>query len=114
MTTQFGLDLRLARRRAGYTQRDCAHLLAVHQSKLSAFERGKDLPSIEEICTLSLIYGRSFESLFAEIMVRARKQLRRRLKTMPRDTRAYAGTRYRARSLEKLQERLDEEDPNHD
>lgn len=109
MTTQFGLDLRLARRRAGYTQRDCAHLLAVHQSKFSAMETGRDLPTLEQICTLSLIYGRSFESLFAEVMARARESLSRRLRDMPQDTRKFSGTRFRARSLEKLAERLADE-----
>ena len=114
MTTQFGLDLRLARRRSGYTQRDCAHLLSVNQSKLSALETGRDTPTLEQICTLSLIYGRSFESLFAEIMARARTSLRARLTSMPRDTRRFSGTRFRDRSLQKLGERLAEEDGAYD
>ena len=62
MSTEFALDLRLARKKSGLTQRDCAHLLNVHASKVSALEHGKQLPTLIEICTLSLIYGRSFEA----------------------------------------------------
>jgi transcriptional regulator with XRE-family HTH domain len=114
MSKQFAIDLRLARRRAGYTQRDCAHLLAVHQSKISALEHGRNLPDLEQICMLSLIYGRSFEALFGEILQSGRYRLRRRLRSIPKDTRSYAGTRNRERSLEGLETRLVAEMADHD
>ena len=72
MSTEFALDLRLARRKAGFTQRDCAHLLAIPTAILAQLESGKRLPSLVQICTLSVIYGRSFESLFGAILNEAR------------------------------------------
>ncbi|MCB2052416.1 MAG: helix-turn-helix transcriptional regulator, partial [Novosphingobium sp.] len=64
MNTQLALDLRLARRKAGFTQDDAAHLLGVRAPRLSVLEQGRKRPNLVQICTLSLIYGRSFESLF--------------------------------------------------
>lgn len=102
MSTEFALDLRLARRKAGYTQRDTAHLLALNRSKLSLLETGQRLPSLAQICTLSLIYGRSFESLFGVIMAEARAALRTRILTLPTTTRKYAGSLNRSHSIERL------------
>ena len=113
MTTEFALDLRLARRKAGYTQRDVAHLLGAQQSAVSDLERGRVLPGVREIVTLSLIYGRSFESLFGELMQEARKSLRQRLNDMPEQVRQYAGTLSREHSLKMLRRRLEAEDPDH-
>lgn len=113
MSTEFALDLRLARRKAGFTQRDGAHLLAISPSVLSHFENGERLPSILQICTLSVIYGRSFESLFSHVLREARRQLRDRILTMPNDVRQFAGTRNRHSSIERLAQRLaDEQDDN--
>lgn len=114
MTTQFALDLRLARRKAGYTQRDIAHLLGVQQSAVSDLERGRNLPRLEEIIVLSLIYGRSFESLFAELVKEARATLRKRLTNLPDNFRQYAGTLNREHSLERFRLSLETEDPDHD
>ncbi|MEM7494017.1 MAG: helix-turn-helix transcriptional regulator [Pseudomonadota bacterium] len=75
MKTQFALDLRTARKKAGYTQGDVAHLLDCHQSLVSELERGKQRPRLEQIVDLSLIYGGSFESLFAEVMAERRAHL---------------------------------------
>lgn len=113
MSTEFALDLRLARRKAGFTQRDCAHLLDVSTSMLSQLESGRRLPSLIEICTLSVIYGRSFESLFSLILEEARKALRDRILHMPELVRVYAGTRNREYSIERLAQRLAEEQSDH-
>ena len=102
MSTEFALDLRLARRKSGFTQADTAHLLALNRSKLSLLETGQRLPSLVQICTLSLIYGRSFESLFGAIMAEAKASLRRRILTMPKNTRKYAGSLNRNHSIERL------------
>ena len=106
MSTEFALDLRLARRKAGYTQRDIAHLLSVQQSNVSALEHGRVLPSIQEIVTLSVIYGRSFESLFAQLMKSARCALRERTLTMPKSARSYVATFNRDSSIKSLKHRL--------
>lgn len=113
MTTEFALDLSLARRKAGYVQSDIAHLMASHQSRISDLEQGRVLPTLIEIVTLSLIYGRSFESLFSMIMDGARKDLKTRLKTLPKEVRSYVGTFNRAGSIDRLKDRLSEADNNH-
>lgn len=113
MTTQFALDLRLARRKAGYTQRDIAHLLGAQQSAVSDLERGRSLPDLRQIIALSLIYGRSFESLFSELLEDARKMLRKRIVQLPEDVRQYAGTLHRTHSLKRLRQSLEAEGPDH-
>ena len=106
MSTEFALDLRLARRKSGLTQRDTAQLLGVQSSRLSDLELGKKLPSLPEIITLSLIYGRSFESLFSVLMAQARAAIKDRMTGLPEDGRNYVGTVNRAYSLERLEDRL--------
>lgn len=113
MSTEFALDLRLARRKAGLTQRDISHLLVSHQTTVSDLERGRVLPSVVQICTLSAIYGRSFESLFSTVMTDARRELLRRLKSLPDDVRDCAGTFNREGTLARLKERLKAEAQNH-
>ena len=112
MSTQFALDLRLARRKAGYTQGDVAHLLSTHQSVVSDLEHGKANPSLEQIVELSLIHGRSFESFFAELVSGRKAALLRRLKSLPKLSKATAHTFNRASSLAKLKRRL-LEPPDH-
>lgn len=106
MTTEFALDLSLARRKAGFVQSDIAHLMASHQSRISDLEQGRVVPTLTEIVTLSLIYGRSFESLFSMIMAEARRNLDGRLKSLPTDVRTYVGTFNRTASIERLRDRL--------
>lgn len=109
MSTQFAQDLRLARRKAGYTQGDLAHLLGCQQSLVSEFEHGKVRPSLTHIIELSLIYGRSFESFFGEVMAEAREEVSIRLLGLPDPGRATAHTFNRDGSLAKLQRRLKQE-----
>ena len=114
MKKQFSLDLRVARRQAGFTQRDIAHLLGMGQAFVSDLEQGRKEPTLRQIVKLSLIFGKSFESLFAEIMADARRDLRKRLTTLPKDTRRFAGTFNRDNSIARLQDRLDAEAEAHD
>jgi transcriptional regulator with XRE-family HTH domain len=113
MTTEFALDLRTARRKAGFVQGDIAHLLASHQSRISDLEQGRKLPTLTETVTLSLIFGRSFESLFSMIMRQARRDLRKRVRKLPKNTRDFAGTFNRASSIERLRDRLAAEYEEH-
>ena len=53
MTTEFALDLSLARRKAGFVQSDIAHLMESHQSRVSELEHGGKLPTLTEIVILS-------------------------------------------------------------
>lgn len=113
MSTEFALDLRLARRKSGFTQRDVAHLLGAHQTLVSELERGRQLPTLEQIVALSLIYGRSFESLFSELMRTARERLQQRILHMPDGVRSYVGTFNRDASIDRLARRLAAESDAH-
>lgn len=106
MSTEFALDLRLARRKAGLTQRDAALLLGVHQSRVSALERGRALPTLQQICSLSLIFGRSFETLFGQVMDGTKQSISKRMTALPSKVRSYVGTFNREASLQKLERRL--------
>ena len=64
------------------------------------------LPTVFEICSLSLIFGRTFESLFTEIMGAVREGIARRLTLLPEVARSYVGTFNREASLTKLSRRL--------
>ena len=114
MTTEFALDLSLARRKAGYVQSEVAHLMASHQSRISDLEQGRVLPTLPEIVTLSLIYGRSFESLFSMLMDGARRDLQARIKTLSKEVRNYVGTFNRAGSIDRLKDRLAEPNGDYD
>lgn len=106
MTSLFAQDLRLARRKAGHTQGDIAHLLDTHQSTISDLEHGQLRPTLEQIIDLSLIYGRSFESLFSEIMAERRTHLTNRLARLPSPARDTVHTYNRTSSLSRLARRL--------
>lgn len=106
MTTQFALDLRLARRKAGFTQRDVAHLLGARKSAVSDLERGRRSPTLSQIVTLSVIYGRSFESLFSAEMQKAETALRERIIHLPMAAIRLVSTFNRDASIERLAQRL--------
>lgn len=109
MSTGIALDLRAARRKAGYTQDDIAHLLDHHQSHVSDLEQGHERPKLQEIVTLSLIYGRSFEILFDEVMEESRVALLSRVGTLPPGGAVSVATFNRSQSLRKLRRRLTHE-----
>jgi len=83
MLKQFALDLKVARRKSGLSQSDCAHLLDVDRTKISRLERGNCPPTVREFCTLSLVHGKSFESLFGKIFQEVRDALQERLASIP-------------------------------
>ncbi len=111
MSHAFALDLKVARRKSGLTQQDCAHLLDVHKTKICLLEQGKTLPSVLEICTLSLLYGKSFESLFGSMMEDAHNVLKDQLATLPVVSSRWLGRFTRQNALNRLAARLDENNP---
>lgn len=113
MSSDFALDLRVQRRQAGFTQDDVALLLGVQQSRISDLEHGRAMPTVFEICSLSLIFGRTFESLFTEIMAAVREGIARRLDLLPETGRSYVGTFNRDASIKKLARRLAAESKDH-
>ncbi|MDA4845246.1 helix-turn-helix transcriptional regulator [Hoeflea poritis] len=112
MSHAFALDLKVARRKSGLTQQDCAHLLDVQKSRISLLEQGKALPSVLEICTLSLLYGRSFESLFGSMLEEAHGALKERLATLPVPSNRWLGRFIRQNTLNRLAARLDDNKPS--
>lgn len=106
MSTLFAQDLRLARRKAGLTQRDCAHLLGINRARMNELERGKRLPTLLQLYLLSLIYDRNFESLFIQLAQKWRGEITTRLRTLPKIKRGTVVTYHRKTSLEKLTRRL--------
>jgi transcriptional regulator with XRE-family HTH domain len=114
MIHEFTLDLRAARRNSGLRQVDCAYLMGAHKSKISALEMGRQQPSVRDICTLSMIYGRSFESLFAGIFDEVRADLAMRLHDVPDPGANYKRRLNRERTLQKLEERVEAVEPQYD
>ena len=113
MSKQFAQDLRLARRKAGFTQSDLAHLLGMTEDQFAALEFGRRLPSLPQICELSLVYGRSFESLFGELMTDGKARLRRQLPSLPQSVRSHVGTFNRSASLKRLERRISQSEEDH-
>jgi transcriptional regulator with XRE-family HTH domain len=106
MFTMFAHDLRLARRKAGFTQRDVAHLMGCRKSLVTELEKGHRKPSLSQIVLLSVIYGRSFESLFSQEMREAEADLRSRIIGMPDAKVRLATTYHRDATIERLARRL--------
>lgn len=112
MSHTFALDLKVARRKSGLTQQDCAHLLNSHSAKISLLEQGKTLPSVLELCTLSLLYGKTFESLYGSMAADAQHALKDRLATLPVVSHKWLGRFIRQNTLNKLAARLEHSDPD--
>lgn len=107
MHTDFALDLKVNRRKAGLSQGDIAHLVGVHPSKVSLLESGKALPSLEDIAHLSLIFGKSFEEFFQRFVMGACTTLKSRLTTMPDEPRRWLGRFNRQYTLDAIANRLE-------
>ena len=75
MHDDFALNIKVERRKKGLSQRDVAHLIGVHPSKVSLMEAGKMLPSLRDIAHLSLVYGKSFEEFFYSFVSKARESI---------------------------------------
>jgi transcriptional regulator with XRE-family HTH domain len=106
MYQEFAMDLKVARRKSGLTQVDCAHLVGIHETLLSQMENGRRMPTVKEICSLSMIYGRSFESLFSGVFQDVRSDLKERLITIPKAPKAWIGSLNRQNSIDRLAQDL--------
>ena len=106
MTTMFAHDLRIARRKAGLSQRDLARLLETGDKEVSALENGKRLPSLSQTCKLALIYNRSFESLYKQVRKEAKHALFQQLPALPESNSGATKNFNRDATLKRLEERL--------
>jgi hypothetical protein len=62
---------------------------------------------------LSLIFGRSFESLFSELMQSAHQAISGRLPSISAAVRSYVGTFNREASLKRMERRLAAQSPGY-
>lgn len=106
MSTLYALDLKVARRKSGLMQSDCAHLLDTYRSRISELEHGKLDPTAYEIATLSLIYGRSYDGLCRSVFERAASDLFDRLNTITTPGNSWLCRFNRTNTLDTLQARL--------
>jgi len=86
MLTQFAQDLRAARNKAGLTTRDLSVLLEVGSADVTTLEKGDQLPTVEQLCKLSVIYNRNFPDFYQQQMKQAREALFRHLPDLPECT----------------------------
>jgi len=111
MHDAFAHDLRVARKKAGLSQKDCAHLLDVRQQRISALEKSDAIPTVSEICGLFLIFDRSFTSLFTAEFAVARQFIEERMATLPIDKRNWISRFNRTNTLSKLADRIATDNP---
>lgn len=100
------MDLRLARKRSGLSQRDVARLMEIDQTTYSAFERGRTAPDLEQICMLSLVFERSFLSLFELMIEEVSPRLLERVSALPQAKPKGPRLETRERHLHRLQRAL--------
>jgi transcriptional regulator with XRE-family HTH domain len=106
MRTTFALDLKVLRRKSGLTQKDCAHLLAIHPSRISLLESGRVIPTITDIIALATLYGRSIEQLLPQLVRDTHHHLAERLRSMPKAPARWLGRFNRQHTLDDLADRL--------
>lgn len=115
MKNQMLLDLKVARRQAGLTQADCAHLLGLTDSAFAKLERGERTLSSDHLCLLSVVYDWPLDKLLGAELMAAKADLAVRMETLPRPSSRWAGTFNRQNTLSLLAERLCQIDrPDHD
>ncbi|WP_127520010.1 helix-turn-helix transcriptional regulator [Mesorhizobium sp. Z1-4] len=77
------LDLRAWRRKAGLLQADVAHLLGIERARICDMEKGRLLPTADQLVALSLIYGKSLDALLAGFLDETVDSLVERLQRLP-------------------------------
>jgi len=60
-------QLRKARKTAGLTQRDVSEKLDIPKERIDSWEKGKEIPSVEDLWVLSDLYGRSTDYFLLEL-----------------------------------------------
>ncbi len=114
MFDEFLHDLKVARKSSGLTQADCAHLIGASPHQISDIERGLRPPSLRETHALSLLYGRSFESLHMAVVRELRRGILQKIETLPQVPKGWPDEMRRGRTLEILTQRLLVESQNDD
>ncbi|WP_323768499.1 MULTISPECIES: helix-turn-helix transcriptional regulator [Roseobacteraceae] len=113
MYHEFILELKSMRLKSGLSQEDCALLLGVSATIFGRIERGDRPPTVEEICCLQLLFGKTFENFYATCVGDARDRLREKLPSVPKLPEDDCDHLARQLFLEGLATRL-ETNPRHD
>ena len=87
--------------------------MGADKSKISNLERGRQHPTVRDICMLSMIYGRTFESLFEGIFDEVRADLAMRLPELPEPAPHYKRRLNREKTLQRLEERIEAVEPEY-
>lgn len=104
----FSRSLLAARKKAGFSQGDCAHLLGVSRAHISKLERGDAMPSVADLCGVALLFGRTFEGLTGDLFNERARELKERLFDLPEPRRNWLGRFNRNYTLQSLGDRLDQ------
>ena len=107
MKCDIHLDLRVARKKSGLTQRDCAHLLGTSATRISKLETGTSLPSLAELYLLSVIYGKQLETFLDGMVSELQTLLIERMTTLPSAPKRWLGRFNRTNTLQALALRLE-------
>lgn len=83
MIYEYALDLKVARRKSGLSQEDCAHLLGVDQPRFSKMEAGKSTPSIYELSILCLVFDTPPSAIHDQIVGSLALVVGERLASLP-------------------------------
>jgi len=115
MHEQFPVDLKVARRKSGLSQADCAHLLGVDPSMMSKFEAGKAVPSVTQLTLLYVVLGEGARALWSGLVKSLHEDLAHRLASIPKCPANWPDQFNRQKTLDALAERLAAtQTPDHD
>ena len=103
----FSDSLADARRKAGLSQTECAHLLGMSQSRMSRLELGRTVPSVEDLCGVAVLFGRTMEFLVEPTFQDRAVTIRERLYLLPEPRTGWLGRFARHNSLRNLEARVD-------
>ena len=106
MNKTFASDLNNARLESGLTVEDCAHMMAINQTRYRNLERGGIVPTLNEICALSVLFNQAFENLYNDIFDDVKAHMSAALENLPNAFDLPDSDVNRQTSLNKLAERL--------
>lgn len=103
----FSARLAHARRKAGLSQADIAHLLGISQAQVSRLELGRAVPTIRDVCGVAVLFGRSMELLVEPLFLERALGIRERLVDLPEQRTRWLADFVRQTSLRKLEQRVE-------
>lgn len=105
---EFNETLRAARRQAGLSQGDCAHLLGISRSYIAKLEAGGATPGVPVLVRAALLFGRTMEGLNGPTFLAEAREMRERLFDLPEPRGDWLAHFNRNHTLEQLGDRIDQ------